>query len=516
MTLKAIGLIAVSSAEQVKGVSLEEQARAIRERCQKEGLQLLEPLITLPGVSRSDPDIIDMFAGDAPQYEPYRQVRRMIKSRVAQVLVSYDDGRVGRSKSMFVYIAENALANKMRVLLLTSGWIDEDNEDYAILMGSIRATTDMKRRVKMGKAAIEKRIERGLPKREPPISHRVVRDEMGRGVRVELREGMERFWADVATLVLEGVSWRDIGHVLYERYGHVNPRTGKPFREPTLYRIMHNPFFWGYAAIGYRDQHGVWAFDENAPCPPDLKINRNPNPPIPPVYTGKTAERIKAELIRRADTVKGRARPQDTARFSGLLVCSVCGWRLTVHRNRQHPPHVYYYYRCAKSFLRGEYKCSNKRLIRETLVIEQVNDLLVRWMALTNPDIQLFVRPSEDKERQQRAISLRTEIDQLRAEIDTLIMRQAKAPLSVQDMYAQQIEQRAARLTVLGENLKVAETKTESPAITHSRELSYAELQALGLERFWQLPSREINQWLHRLLGKHRFSVADGLIVDLI
>ncbi len=461
MTLKAIGLIAVSTVRQTEGVSLDEQERAIRERCEREGLRLLEPLVILPGVSRSDPDIIEMFAGDDPKYEPYRRLRRMINSKAADVLISYDDGRVGRSKSMYVYIAENAIANGMRVLIVTSGWIDADNEDYAIMAGGIRATTDMKRRVKMSKAGIERRMQRGLPKREPPISHRVARDELGRGIRVELREGMERFWADVATLVLEGVSWRDIGHVLYERFGHVNPRSGKPFREGVLYRILHNPFFWGSAAIGYSDQHGVWAFDETAPTPPDLKINRHPNPPIPPVYTGETAERIKAELHRRADSVKGRAHPHDTARFSGLLVCGVCGWRLTVYRNRQNPRHVYYYYRCAKSFLPGGLKCSNKRLIRETLVIEQVGDFLARWLARANPDLLPLARPLEDEQRQQRIASLRAEIDQVRAEIDTLIMRQAKAPLSIQDMYAQQIERLAHRLTVLEDNLRQAEMKGE-------------------------------------------------------
>jgi hypothetical protein len=58
--LTAMGLIAVSSSEQLDGISLDEQERAIRQRCEREGWHLLEPLNILPGVSRSDPDIVSI------------------------------------------------------------------------------------------------------------------------------------------------------------------------------------------------------------------------------------------------------------------------------------------------------------------------------------------------------------------------------------------------------------------------------------------------------------------------
>ena len=75
--LTAIGLIAVSSSAQFEGI----------------------------------------FTSPDPKYKPYHRVREQINTQAADILIAYDDDRVGRSKSTFVYIAENAIANGMRVLV---------------------------------------------------------------------------------------------------------------------------------------------------------------------------------------------------------------------------------------------------------------------------------------------------------------------------------------------------------------------------------------------------------------
>ena len=67
-------------------------------------------------------------------------------------------------------------------------------------------------------------------------------------------------------------------------------------------------------------------FDEEYPAPPGYKVWRNT---IPPVYTSEQAELVKAELRRRIE-IKGRTRPQDSYRFTGLFVCGECWRNMTV------------------------------------------------------------------------------------------------------------------------------------------------------------------------------------------
>jgi hypothetical protein len=243
MTAKrAIGMIAVSSAQQVNGVSLDEQERQVRARCEREGWRLLEPLVVLPGVSRTNPDIVSIFTSTDAQYAPYRRLRQMILGKEFDVLVAFDDGRVGRSKSMFVYVAENCIANSITVCSLLSGMITEENEDIGILMGAQNATANLKRFKKMTSAALDDRVERGLSANNEPGTHRLVYDDRGKPVRLELRADLRRLLDDAATLLLEGHPWRDFGYTMYKRFGHVKADTGKPYSDIYFWYMFHNPF----------------------------------------------------------------------------------------------------------------------------------------------------------------------------------------------------------------------------------------------------------------------------------
>jgi hypothetical protein len=187
---------------------------------------------------------------------------------------------------MFVYIAENAIANEMRVLLLDSGWIDVDNQDFAILLGSIKATANMKRFGKMRIAGMPKRIAKGLPSASPVLSHKIVRDDKGRAVALVVDESKRRLLDDLATVFLEGYAYAALEHEHYTRFGHVNQETGKRYGVSTFQKLFYNPYFWGHAALGHatrttRDRIGAqaaWAYDESIAPPTGITIYRNTHP----------------------------------------------------------------------------------------------------------------------------------------------------------------------------------------------------------------------------------------------
>ena len=54
------------------------------------------------------------------------------------------------------------------------------------------------------------------------MSHKLIRDDRGQALRLEVDESKRRLWADLAALILEGVGWHRIEHELYERFGHVD------------------------------------------------------------------------------------------------------------------------------------------------------------------------------------------------------------------------------------------------------------------------------------------------------
>lgn len=507
--IRAIGLVAVSSKVQTEGVSLDEQEKAIRALCDKHGW-ILGETVRLPGVSRSNRDMLDYFTDDNPKHAPFRYLRDRIKSGEYQALVSYDNGRIGRTTSLFTYLARLAIDYRMIVATHMTGIIDEENAAFAIPIAAMNAEGEVKRRVDMTAKAKNARVERGLHLSNPPVSHTVVRDERGRAIRLELRTDTRRLIDDAATLVLEGVGWASLPTELRDRFGHISPITGKRYAANYWYRFFHNPFVWGHAARGYDHKNGVWAFDETAPLPPGIVVTRDV---VPPAFTGATAERLKTELRRRADIIKGHASPTHTYKFTGLIVCDECGRNWTVLRNQQYAT----YWKCPHVHLgRLDWReCHQTRYLRDDLAMAHINAYLEMGIEDNRSDLAAFATPQTIDDPRTRIDALEAEIRALNDEIATMITQQSKAPAVVQEHYARLITEAGARLDVLKANLAESRTAVPSPEHARARQHALAEIQTMGLETFWQLNGREINQRLYAALGKHRFTARDGHIVGI-
>jgi DNA invertase Pin-like site-specific DNA recombinase len=508
--LTAIGLIAVSSSEQLDGISLDEQEQAIRQRCEREGWHLLEPLIILPGVSRSDPEIVSIFTSTDPKYKPYHRVREQINTQAADILIAYDDGRVGRSKSMFVYIAENAIATGMRVLLLDSGWIDADNEDFAILLGSIKATANMKRFRRMKAAGMPKRIAKGLPSSSPVMSHKIVRDDKGRAVTLVVDESRRRLLDDLAAVFLEGYAFEEVEKQLYERFGHINQRTGKRFAASMTRKLLYNPYFWGHAALGHNGKaSGAWVYDLDLEPPPDVTIYRNTHPPA---YTGDLALRIQAEM-RRREGIRGHAQPRSKHAFSRLLYCNECGRMLGF----KSAPGRYAYWNCRTPTRRKYYHalpdCSQTRMLHDSDVREYVTLLLSQIYE----DNDLRVLSQNPPGAHDYLVALDAEIAATRDQLNQLIEDYSKEKRqSLREIYAEKIDQAGERLDILERQRQAhIQQRQTTDAMIDQQQHALSELRIRGVASVMADEPAKLNQFLFMLFGKFRMFVENPQIVKL-
>lgn len=512
-TKTALIFIAVSSPEQAKvdKVSLAEQEALCRNWCAANGYTVVE-LLSVPGYSRSESDVITALEEFAAQgITAYQKLRDYWRRGGVDALVCYHDSRLGRSASLYTWVLENTIRAGIAIYRIQGGWITSADMRMQNAMGIIAATTDTDRLQAGFKAGMKARAARGLPlASKAPISHRVVRDELGGAVRFELREGLDRLWSDLAAAFLGGVSYAMLERVLFEQYGHVDPRTGKPFSNLYFNHLLHTPVFWGNNAQ-YRfavklkplELYGAWTFDSRYPAPDGVDVYYNV---LPAVYTGELAERVKAEMHRRKEMV-GKRRPGNTKRFSGLLICGCCSYTM----NYNSKPSGWTIYRCV-THLKGrgqQTACAcMPRSIHTDAVQEYIDGILRQMLAHGSVDyLRAVTRPPDVSAR---VGQLEAEMAALSTERRALMRLQAKASTPREEAdYDAEIKALSARetilesqLTTLRQQLRRFDTPTQDAAL--------ARLGVIGVDELWKKPDVEIHQWLLEIFGDWRFTVYNG------
>lgn len=521
---RAVIWCAVSTKEQTKEdkFSLREQEADSRALCEREGWLILD-VLRVPGHSRYYSDIHELAAdARANGIDAFDRMLEHWRSCDFDILICKDGDRFARRQSLHAYFTERTLDSRAQIYSFSDGWIDEEKAEMWTAMNGYKAASHVKRLVKERADGMKDRMKRGLNGGNAiPEYYRIVRDERGRAIRLEFREDeYRRMVDDAADLLLDGVGWNAFPVEMYLRYGYANPKTGKPYHDNWFIRLFHSPYTWGITAMRYVYKLGLWAFDESESLPEGVIVNRKPDPPIPSIWTGETAELIKMELRRRAAVVQGRAKANSDHRFTGLLVCARCGWRMAIDTKKKWKSQErYFYWRCSAHTVRHIKlggKCSNTKMIPDSVAQEQIDDFLSRYLAQGQPDLAPLLRiDSEESKHARRRDLLKVEITALQAQIDRVIIAQSTAPANVYDNYTRQIEQFSQRLTTLEGDLKRTEAQLEPPIVSRGRFQAYEQLSELRLERFWKLPAHEINQILHRVMGKHRFVVEEGLITDV-
>lgn len=500
-------------------ISLPQQEADACALAEGNGWQILD-VLRVPGHSRRYVDFHELASDAAKQgVDAFHRLQRHWEAQDFDVMIVRDGDRFARTQALHAYVVERTINIKARIYSLQDGWIDLNNYRMWIALGGYKAAGDIDRFVKARDVAITDRARRGLPiTSRVPMSHKVIRDQnTGRAICLQVNEDKRRLWNDLAELILEGVPWFDLEDELFDRYGHVRDN-GERYYPGFLYRLIMRPIFWGHLARhhassgsknGFRS--GAWAYDESVPMPEGATIFRNTHEPV---WTGDIAERLKAEIHRRSDAVRGNTNPKLTHRFSGLGICAECGsfWATHIKKSKNYRGVL-----CPAAKARSSTlpKCSNRRIMSEKRLTALMHDYLRQMLERNSTDV--FNAPSlKQQDHQSRIESLSREIEALELEARQLIREQAKAGTELQVIYQEELAQINTRLKNMKVTRDTLQAKfVETQQTTAAQQGTLEELAVMSLEAFWKQESRYINQTLHRLLGKKRFLLLDGEIIGV-
>jgi DNA invertase Pin-like site-specific DNA recombinase len=519
MTLRAIIWTAVSTraqADEDEHYSLKAQEDDARALCEREDWQIVD-VLRVPGHSR-DYKTLERLAADARAQgiDAFDKLTAHFEACDFDVFICRDANRFGRSPSLIHQIVEYIIDDcSARIYSFNDGWIDSSNADIFAMIKAYTTKKEMRWIRDMGVRGKDKLAERGLIPHIMPMTHIAVRDERtGRQARVEVNEAKRRLWDDIADLLLAGVGWNILPRELEAR-GHVDDGTGKRYSYGKLYRLMYSPLTWGHTARrwGYEKTRkaggGVWAFDESEPLPANVLLFRHR---IPAVWTGETAERLKAELRRRVEMV-GSRRPQNTHRFSGLVLCAECRRAMVVHSTGRGRYGLYCNTHLRRSYLPRD--CTNTRIVNFEYLQDFFNTRLSRALDASLPDMLAQYSPAEPGRYAEQLAAAEADRAALVKQVERLIGEQAAAPDELQPIYRDQLKAHADRLNALTNEVHRLQAHAEEASTTtaaQTRELSA--IRDMTLDAFWKLPDREINQRLRAMMGSWRFLARGGEIVD--
>jgi hypothetical protein len=509
---RAVIWTAVSGKAQAQDdkISLPLQERNARAWCEKNGYTVIANLI-VPGHSRSESDIITLFEDYAEiGIFAYHDLRKMWQAKAFDVLVAYSKDRLARSATGITWVIENTI--KSGALLYTTddagggGWITPDNYRFSAAIGGMTVTSGIEQFQHKTAEARSARVARGIPLSvlNVPYTHRLVNDERGKPVRLELDVEKQRFLHDLKELILQGVGWEDIEDALWQR-GH--GRDGKPFSRHFVYHLIHNPFFWGHSALRYQTPNpggqatNHWLYDDSVPVPSEVEIHWNIGVAA---WQGADASAVIAELKRRRIVTKGRGGSSKNYAFTGLVVCGCCGYNMVYQYDtdgNQNP-----YYRCRPN-KRQPTRCKRNRNIAEHKIVRFISPIIEALIQFGNIPLD----DAGGDVSQPHSDHLKAEISDVEQRIMRLIRKQSEPGLTPQiaTMYDEQIRDFGVQLQALQTELQRLEAAGEQTRLEQSiRREAIEDMRGLRLEQFWQLPSTQINQYMHRLFGNVRVELS--------
>lgn len=501
----AILLCAVSTPGQVADSkdSIEGQERDLLALAEQENWHVAD-IIRIPGFSRNYYTWRE-FAEDANKAginAPLRMFEHWQRGDFS-VLACRDGSRFGRDTSIFNEVVNRTIDCGARLYTQEVGWIDGQNRRMYGMVGSFMAAVERDNIVKRTVAGRKALVQRGLPSNgQSGISHRVVRDERGKVVGVEVNTASQLLIRDAAQLVLEGIGWHNIGPELKRRFGHTNK--GRIYHMNYWYRVFNGPIFWGHVASSPFSRkgglQGRWAFDEGEPVPDHVELVRHTHEPA---LTGELAERVKAELRRRTE-MHGNRRPNSTPAFAGLLYCNNCHTALYYRRKMGR------YVCCSRDHHWRAVRCDRFHSVKETVIIEFLDPLLRHMLTTHAPDLLARLTMQADPHRQ--IDLLEAQLAAVETQIKRLIAKQASSPVSVADLYDGQITDLASQREQLQKRVSRARLSESADAVQAAR-AGFGRLQCYDdLTVFWAEPEQIVNQVLHHLMGRTRLLIGSGAV----
>lgn len=424
-----------------------------------------------------------------------------------------DADRFARQQAPLAEIVHRITETGARIYCIADGlMVDDSSADAFVAMRGFFAAAEVRRLKGKHESGTKHRVENGLNGAGRLLgTHKIVKDlEAPMHQRIAFEETQRRLWDDVATLILEGVAWREMEITLLERFGHVHIKTGLAMPTYKIRNTMFNPFFWGHSAKFYGQDRSAWVYDETIDPPAGVILRRNV---FEPVYKGPLADLIRQELKRRSALVAGRAKAGTVYGLTGLIVCNGCGARLVVIAARgdniywgcRNNDHIHWPHRP---------HCDNRGALRNDVAIKWIDDWLRKMIGAD--DIRPFFGVAIDAvSPAARMAEIENQIAESETQIDALIRAQSRAAIAVQGRYDAQI----AALDVQIKGLNVALRETAGPIIANAAE-EVTRRQALNdiapiIDNFWIQSPVVISQMLAKLLGGTRFIMKDRHIVQV-
>lgn len=498
--IRGVIWVGVSSDRQVDDkISMDAQLEMCKAYAEANGIEVIR-VFWWDGESRweSDPvTALEEFA-KIERFE-YHELRRLWQQKAFDILICHNHSRLGRSFTMQSWVIENVIRSGAQIYRIQGGLISAADYAGQIALGGFSTVSEISRFVEMRKSAIRRRLERGLPQSKHIFSHRVIRDSRGKALKLIVDEDYRPLWNDFADLFLSGAGVQTIEKQLAER-GHLR-KSGKPHPASSLYRMLHNPMFWGHTfwnTKGHRKYHGAWAYDDTVEPDDGIVLFRHTHDPV---YTGAQADAIKAELKRRHQLF-GRAKAHGFYMFMALTVCSACGRNLAGSSDG----HGWRGYRCGGA---SWDICQNKQHISEKVLKAWFDARLRVWLEAGEV---AFPDPSEPANGSalRRIEQLESEAEELSRKIDVLILEQSIADADLRDIYRTNIRQLKDRYDIIVPQARQLRYQHESMLQKRANtNKTLEELRVLSVDKLWEKPAHEINQLLHRLLGDNR------IVVDL-
>lgn len=507
--LRALVWCAVSTRDQAEPEHYSPQAQ------KDDGLAIAKQMgwtvvdvMSVDGHSRARRNL-DALAIEAEEkgFDAFRRLLDHLTSCDFDVLICRDANRFARKSSMLHQIVEMVYEDcGAFIYSLTDGKITDENWSMWAAMKGYQTAQEWRWIRKAFQDGGDKLTERGLsPGPWTPITHRRLRDpKNGKQIGYELDARMTQVMQDAAIIVLEGLGWMKLGDELYARYGHTDD-TGRPWLHATLYNLFYNPMTWGHKAFRHTKygQYGhdrLYILDERFEKPEKVKLARNV---VPPVFTGELADRLRDELIRRAQ-LRGSARPSDTYRYSGLIRCGHCGSSMNAYSGRGKRIGV----RCMFRYVREARKWGRTEACVQPHVNNKYLDAIFRLIvAQIVAGVDLDKLQVEEK-RIVRLDSL-SELSAVDAQMRRLIDELSTAPVAARQLFREQID----KLAIKFEQLKITEKQanravTEAELSTRNRQAVIDKIKA-NPDAFWQQSDTNLNADIRILLNHRKVIVKD-------
>lgn len=513
--LRAVIWAAVSTSEQADDdkASIPDQLERAERFCHDHNLHVVARLI-VPGHSRKYLDLYECARDmEARGITAFTQLIELWKTRGFDVLVVRDGSRFARTPSLHARVIEETMQIGAKIYSFNHGWIEPGKHHGFLALGGYAIASEMQAIEQRRHDGMYNKARRGMHTgNRPPFGFCYNADRSA----IEFNEEFRPVYNAAATLLLDGVPYYELENHL-ANLGFVKPN-GQPYIRTFFYRLFMNPHIWGHSAWNYAKRYGVWAFDDSQPVPAGTEVWRDKHQPV---FTGDLAERIKAELHRRAAAETHR-HPQRKYWYSGLIVCDVCKAKLVASHVRvsakywTHKPCLRCAYGTSSRAGRAR-RCPNTR----RLYIAHVQQYLHDWLAtlIASPELQPHFADDPDSiaSAQAHVAELQHNLVDLNKQLETVMGEQlATASPVLARAYRGRLEAISQAIENTERNLAQQRAALAAQEINPARQQAFDTIKDIGLAALWQLPPAHLNTLLDTLLGDWRFRARDGKLVGRI